>query len=304
MSTQTVLITGGTSGLGLRAASELARSGSWNVVITGRDADRAAQCASRIGAEGLALELGALEDVRRFAETFSRQERPPLHAIVCNAGLQILSPGAVSHDGYDSTFAVNHLGHFLLVNMLLPRLTPPARVVIVASDTHDPAQRTGMPAPRYTTAAELAAPGPGWAAGDSPALAGRRRYTTSKLCNVIFTQELNRRFGGDAITFNAFDPGMMPGTGLARDYPVYQQLGWRFVMPALTVLRRNVNTPRQSGRALARLVNDPSLSGISGRYFSGTNEVASSQDSHDQAKATDLWETSVELTQLDVAPAR
>jgi NAD(P)-dependent dehydrogenase (short-subunit alcohol dehydrogenase family) len=205
----------------------------------------------------------------------------------------------LSEDGHEATFAVNHLGHFLLVALLLGQLTPPARVVVVSSGTHDPAQRTGMPIPRYTSAVELARADANWAAGDSPAIAGRRRYTTSKLCNVLFTYELEQRLGGRGINFNVFDPGLMPGTGLARDYPAYQRLAWRFLLPALTLVMANVNTPRQSGRALARLITDPALDESSGHYFSGAREIRSSEDSYDRAKAADLWQASLELVGLE-----
>jgi light-dependent protochlorophyllide reductase len=304
MTDRTVLITGGTSGLGLCAAAELARDRSWKVVVTGRDAERTSVSAARVGAEAQTLELGSLQDVRRFAEGFGGGERPPLAGIVCNAGRQFIGTPTTSADGYEETFAVNHLGHFLLVCLLLEQLATPARVVIVSSGTHNPALRTGMPEPRFAKAAELADPGSGWAAEDSPAVAGRRRYTTSKLCNVLFTYELERRFGGRGITFNAFDPGLMPGTGLARDYPAYQRMAWRFVMPVMTVLP-GVNTPRRSARALARLMSDPALETLSGRYWSGTRQTDSSADSHDRSKAADLWETSLGLTGLaDVAALR
>lgn len=296
---RTVLITGGTSGLGLRAAAELASDPNWHVVITGRDLLRSQSAAAEIGAEPEVLDLGSLDDVRRFSERFSAGRRPPLGALVCNAGLQHISGLALSKDGYESTFAVNHLGHFLLVALLLDQLTPPARVVIVASNTHNPELRTGMPVPRYATAAELARPDAKEDSDDSPVTVGRRRYTTSKLCNVLFTYELDRRFVSRGITFNAFDPGLMPGTGLARDYPAYQRIAWRFVMPVLTPLMANVNTPRTSGTALARLIADPALEGHSGRYWSGTNEIRSSVESYDPAKAADLWKTSLELVGLE-----
>jgi light-dependent protochlorophyllide reductase len=297
----TVLITGGSSGLGQRAAAELAADRDWHVVITGRDPQRTRAAAAAAGAEPQLLDLGALDDVRRFADELGRGERPPLRALICNAGIQHVSrpESLLSRDGYEETFAVNHLGHFLLVALLLDRLTPPARVVVVSSGTHDPAQRTGVPSPRYTTAAELARADPGWAAGDSPGVAGRRRYSTSKLCNLLFTYEAERRWGGRGVTFNAFDPGLMPGTGLARDYPARQQLLWRFLMPALTLASAKINTPRQSGRALARLVTDPALEGISGRYWLGAKQGSSSSDSHDAAKAGDLWQTSAELAGLE-----
>jgi light-dependent protochlorophyllide reductase len=301
MTERTVLITGGTSGLGLCAAAELSANPSWHVLITGRDRLRTESAAARIGAEAEVLDLGSLDDVCRFAESLRGDQRPPLGALICNAGIQHVSEPepVLSKDGYEATFAVNHLGHFLLVALLLHQLTPPAQVVIVSSNTHDPAQRTGMPRPRYTSAAELARPDAKWAAGDAPVTAGRRRYTTSKLCNVLFTYELDRRLHDQGIAFNAFDPGMMPGTGLARDYPAYQRLAWRFLMPVLTLVRPNINTPRTSGRALARLISDSTLHGRSGCYFSGANEIPSSTESHDLAKAADLWQTSLELVGLE-----
>jgi light-dependent protochlorophyllide reductase len=303
---RTVLITGGSSGLGLRAAGKLAGEDSWHVVITGRDQERTQAAAAGIEAEAQILDLGSLDDVRRFADRFRGGERPPLGALICNAGIQHVSnpEPVLSKDGNEATFAVNHLGHFLLVALLLDQLTPPARVVIVSSGTHDPAQRTGMPIPRYTSAAELARADAKWAAEDSPAVAGRRRYTTSKLCNVLFTHELERRLGGRGITFNAFDPGLMPGTGLARDYPAYQRLAWRFLLPALTLVMANVNTPRQSGRALGRLITDASLDESSGRYWSGAREIRSSEDSYDAGKAADLWQTSLQLVGLEAIRRR
>jgi NAD(P)-dependent dehydrogenase (short-subunit alcohol dehydrogenase family) len=134
---------------------------------------------------------------------------------------------------------------------------------------------------------------------ESPATAGRRRYSTSKLCNVMCAYELDRRLraaGRNGIGVNAFDPGLMPGTGLGRDYTRLQQLAWRFVLPALRFLPR-VNSPAASGRALARLVVAPELDGVSGRYFAGKRETRSSAESYDEAKAARLWAESAELVE-------
>jgi light-dependent protochlorophyllide reductase len=299
MADRTVLITGGSSGLGLRAAAELARDPAWHVVVTGREQARTAAAAASVGAEPLLLDLGSLEQVRAFATRFRAGGRPPLRALVCNAGVQHVSGEAVTSDGYEETFAVNHLGHFLLLALLIDTLVVPARVVVVSSDTHDPRQPTGMPDPRYTSVAELARPGDTWSGADSPVIGGRRRYTTSKLCNVLFAYELERRLGGRGVSFNAFDPGLMPGTGLARDYPFYQRLAWRFLLPLLTISPRNINTPRRSATALARLVSDPAIEGVSGRYWSGGREAASSEESHDPEKAADLWQGSLALARLE-----
>jgi NAD(P)-dependent dehydrogenase (short-subunit alcohol dehydrogenase family) len=302
---RTVLITGGSSGLGYRTAAEIARSDSdWDVVITGRGAS-VQTAADRLGnrVTGLRLDLAALEDVRRFVRAFPGENIPPLHAIVCNAGTQIVSGTTTTVDGFEQTFAVNHLAHFLLVRGLLPSMATPGRIVFVASDTHDPAKRTGMPAPVYTTARDLAYPDAGNST-DSPGQTGRRRYSTSKLCNVLTAYELSRRLGEGRppITVNAFDPGLMPGTGLARDYPGIQGFAWHYLMPILTVVPIvNVHTPKQSAQALARLILEQSLADTTGRYFSGRRDVRSSADSYDLAKARDLWNTSAELVGVDEA---
>lgn len=284
---RTALVTGGTGSLGFQAAKAII-AGGWDVVITGRDG--VAEAATRLGAVGLPLDLGSLAQVRRFA-----REVPVPHAIVCNAGVQNVSGTVLTEDGIEQTFGVNHLAHFLLVRELLPRMAPGARVVFVASDTHDPTKHTGMPAPVYTDARSLAYP-----TEETGGTVGRRRYTTAKLCNVLATYEFARRV--PTATFAAFDPGLIPGTGLARDYRGLQAFAWRYLLPALTVIPGlNINTPRRSGEALARLVLNPELTG---RYYSGRREIRSSTDSYDLAKAADLWDTSVELTEDIPRPHR
>jgi NAD(P)-dependent dehydrogenase (short-subunit alcohol dehydrogenase family) len=249
------------------------------------------------------LDLASLASIRAFTDALAERADPPLKAIVCNAGIQVVSGLSHTEDGFETTFGVNHLGHFLLVNRLLKRLVTPARVVFVASGTHDPAQRTGMPVPVYTDARTLAHPAPGPEA--NPGEVGRQRYTTSKLCNVLCTYELARRLETaglstpDApVTVNAFDPGLMPGSGLARDYSPLQRFAWNFVLPVLRWFMPNVNTTEASGQALARLVTDPALAGVSGRYFEGRREIRSSQASYDEAVARALWDTSAELVAL------
>lgn len=188
------------------------------------------------------------------------------------------------------TFGVNYLGHFALVQGLLDTLTPPARIVIVSSGTHDPTKLTGMPDPSYSCAKDLARP------DESADPDGRRRYTTSKLCNLLHAYDLDRRLGCGlgGVTVNAFDPGLMPGSGLARDYSPLGRLAWRYVFPALRVLP-NVNSTRGSGRHLAALVNDARFDGVSGQYFEGKRPIKSSAESYDRDKARDLWETSEAL---------
>jgi NAD(P)-dependent dehydrogenase (short-subunit alcohol dehydrogenase family) len=294
MNMRSAIITGASSGLGLECARALLRSDpSWHVVLPVRDAGRGAEAVRQLGepqrCSVMPMDLASLTSVRAFVENVRAAGLAPLHAIVCNAGVQVVSGTEWTEDGFAMTFGVNHLGHFALVHGLLDELAHPARIVVVSSGTHDPSKHTGMPEPRYTSAADLAQPR---AEQDD----GRRRYTTSKLCNVLFTYELDRRLGhgGQGVAVNAFDPGLMPGSGLARDYPPLQRLAWRYLLPALRVLP-GVRSTRTSGRYLAALTNDARFDGVSGQYFDGLRPIRSSADSYDRGKALDLWETSERL---------
>jgi NAD(P)-dependent dehydrogenase (short-subunit alcohol dehydrogenase family) len=215
----------------------------------------------------------------------------------------VTSGTETTEDGFEMTVGVNHLGHFALVQGLVAQLARPARIVVVSSGTHDPAKHTGMPAPAYTRAADLLYP-PRDASEPTPA-AGRRRYTTSKLCNVLYAYELDRRLehGARDITVNAFDPGLMPGSGLARDYPPLQRLAWRYLMPMMRVLPQ-VHGTRTSGRHLAALAADPRFTGMTGHYFEGLKPIQSSADSYDREMARDLWQTSEHLVPEGAPDAR
>ncbi len=226
---------------------------------------------------------------------------PVACALVCNGGVQSGGEMTFTKEGFESTFGVNHLGHFLLVNLLAPRLIPPARVVLVASGTHDPAQKTGMPAPAWNDPAALAKGELGPTTGkDSPIVAGRRRYTTSKLASLYFNYGLVSRVPA-GVTVNAFDPGLMPGTGLTREAGAPLRFVWNHVLPRILPLLRvvlypNIHTPAESGAALARLVADPALAQTTGKYFEGGREIRSSQESYDEDRAERLWQVSDELT--------
>jgi NAD(P)-dependent dehydrogenase (short-subunit alcohol dehydrogenase family) len=297
---RTVIVTGATGGLGRQAATDIAAAGKqWQVVLAARDVRRAERVSTEIAAAtgnhdvaAAELDLASLGSVRRFAAEHIAGSHPPISAIVCNAGIQITSGTTFTEDGIETTFQVNHLGHFLLASLLRGSLAPSGRVIFVSSGTHDPDKATGMPAPRFTSAEGLAHPAPD--AADRAAVEGRRRYTTAKLCNVLCTYELARRLDGGA-TATAFDPGLMPGTGLARDYSRVQRLVWQYALPVLTPFVPGVNTTARSGRNLSRLAIDPKLDGITGAYFSGDRPTGSSTESYDRRKATELWEASERL---------
>ena len=288
-----VLVTGATSGLGLATATRLAHDPALSVIGTGRDAAATARALGGTSVEPLALDLGSQASVAQVAEELA--VRGPLSAMVANAGVQLVRPAA-SADGWEQTFAVNHLGHVALIVRLLASgtLTRGSRIVLVASGTHDPALRTGMPHARLRSAAEMARPGPD---DEAPTTAGRRRYTTSKLANVMTTYELARRLEPAGITVNAFDPGLMPGTGLARDAGPLSRAAFATVMRGLVVLP-GVSTPARSGAELARLAVDPALGGRTGRYVSISRERRSSKESYDRERQAALWGETLQLLGL------
>jgi len=311
----TVLVTGGNSGIGFECARELARRG-WRVIIASRDRALSAAAVARIRNESgdgaiseMGLDLGSLANVRAFVHELETAD-VPLRALVCNAGLQVTQGLRRSAEGFELTFAVNHLGHFLLVNLLLARLRAhaPARIVVVASGVHDPKNTTGMPKPTIADLATLAATG----GATKDAYNGRLAYVNSKLCNVWFTYELVRRLqaaglanGDRALTVNAFDPGLVPGSGLGRDYPAALRWVWRNVGPALarvlSPMVAGINPADKSGAALARLIDDPALAGTTARYFPSTTrwrDAPSSEASYDVERARALWEESVRMTAL------
>src|SRR5262245_15539979 len=185
MNRDVVLITGGNSGIGFECARQLARQG-WQVLIASRNREASAAAVRHIaqesGAEAasaLGLDLGSLVSVRALVKELERRDLP-LRALVCNAGLQIITGLQLSPERFEPTVAVNHLGHFLLTNLLLRRLLAngPPRIVIVSSGVHDPTRKTGMPRPAVTDMQTLLTTG----GPRQGAFEGRLAYVNSKLC--------------------------------------------------------------------------------------------------------------------------
>lgn len=157
MNTGTAVITGASSGLGLQCARALLRrDASWHVVLAVRDPARGRAAMEELGEPNrcsvLEVDLASVRSVRSFVETVRTTPLPPIRALVCNAGLQVVSGIAFTDDGVEMTFGVNHLGHFALVTGILDWLARPARIVVVSSGTHDPSSTPecptlGIPAP-------------------------------------------------------------------------------------------------------------------------------------------------------------
>jgi NAD(P)-dependent dehydrogenase (short-subunit alcohol dehydrogenase family) len=142
-STNTYIVTGDNTGLGFACVSALTKDGSALVIIACRNVDQGEQAAQRVRAAGgnvavLPLDLAKQASVHSFVRLFRERQFPPLVGIVCNAGGQNVAALTKTDEGYETTFAVNHLGHYLLTRLLLPDLADGARIIFVSSGTHDP----------------------------------------------------------------------------------------------------------------------------------------------------------------------
>lgn len=268
MKNKTILITGATDGIGQQTALELAQKGA-HVLVHGRSAERGQHTVEKIRRESgndrvefLQADLASLAQVRRLAAEV--QERfDHLDVLINNAGV-FCKERQLSADGYEMTFAVNHLAHFLLTNLLLPQLknAPAARIVTVSSTLHKV---------RDLDLNDLQ--------GESGYNA-RRAYTVSKLGNILMTYTLAKRLADDGVTANCLHPGTV-GTKLLQE---------GFGMDGSSVAA-GAATP-------VYLASSPEVAGVSGKYFVDCQPVDSGEQTHDVELQRRFWETSVALTGL------
>lgn len=269
-----IVITGANTGIGLEAARTLARRGA-RVLLACRDSEKSRSAVASVASVGEAelipLDLASLASVRSAADTILAATTR-LDVLVLNAGVW---PGKreVTKDGFESAMGVNHLGHFLLTHLLLPRLraSAPARIIVVASRIH------------YAGAIDLDDPlmERGWGS--------RKAYAASKLANVMFTRELARRLDGSGVTVNAVHPGVV-GTEL-----------WRFLpRPLAWVTSRVMLTPEQGAQPTIWLATAPELAHTTGRYFDRLVEAEPSEASRDEDAVARLWAWTESV--LEIAP--
>jgi retinol dehydrogenase 12 len=271
---RTFIVTGANSGIGRITAMALAGRGA-QVFLGCRSIDKGESVAAPLRAGGakvevLALDLADLASVRGTAAAFLARDLP-LHGLINNAGLA--GTRALTRDGFELTFGVNHLGHFLLTRLLEARLraSAPARVVNVASEAHRSAKGID-----FTVLRERArSPG------------ALREYSVSKLANVLFTRELARRWAGSGVTAYALHPGVV-ATGIWRRVP--GPLRW--------LITRFMISPEEGARTTIFCATAPELAGVSGRYYERQHESTPSAVAQDDALAARLWDESEKLVGL------
>ncbi len=281
MAGKTVLVTGGTSGIGRATALGLASKGA-RVAITGRDADRTEGVAREIraatGAEVdvFVADLSSQSEVRRMAADVL-QRLPRLDVLVNNVG-GYWNSRHLTADGIEHTLALNHLAPFLLTSLLLDRLSQRrvARVVTVSSN----AQALGRIDFEDCQGER--------------SYSGARAYNQSKLANVLFTYELARRTRGTGVTANALHPGVVSTSfGAADPAPVQ-----RLLVP---LLRPLMKSPAQGAATSIHLGSDPGLDEVTGRFFVNSAPKRSSRRSYDEDTAARLWRLSADLVGTDAA---
>lgn len=275
---KTVMITGFTAGIGQAAAFALARLGA-NLALVCRNEAKGSQVGDAIRQTAPAGkirvfvgDLASQRDVRRVASEFL-ETGSPLHVLFNNAGV-IMRRREVTKDGYETTFAVNHLAYFLMTNLLLDRLrdSAPARVVCTASDAYK-FSPSGL---------------------DLEDLQSERRYRAfqaygrSKLCNILFCRELARREAKSQVTSNAFHPGFV-GSDFSKNNGRFA----RFVMTAISPFARSNQRGAQTG---VYLCSSSDVAATSGQYFFDRKPRALQACARDASVASELWAASGELT--------
>ncbi|MDZ8023527.1 MAG: protochlorophyllide reductase [Nostoc sp. ChiQUE01a] len=311
----TVVITGASSGVGLYAAKALAQRG-WYVVLACRDLAKAQQAAQAVGIPynsytSIHIDLGSLESVRQFVKNF-RASGNTLDALVCNAAIYmpLIKEPLRSPEGYELTVTTNHLGHFLLCNLLLEDLQKSSsqpRLVILGTVTHNPDELGGKIPPRPDLGDFE-----GFAAGfkdpismiDGKKFEPVKAYKDSKVCNVLTMRELHRRYHNSTnIVFSSLYPGCVAETPLFRNhYPLFQKLFPLFQK----YITGGYVSQELAGERVAAVVADPEYS-QSGVYWSWGNRQKKdgksfvqkvSPQARDDEKGERMWELSANLVGL------
>jgi NAD(P)-dependent dehydrogenase (short-subunit alcohol dehydrogenase family) len=266
------LVTGANTGIGKATALGLAKRGA-TVVIACRDVAKGSAAVNEIKAQSgssnlhvLQLDLASLASVRTAAQQFE-QQFPKLDVLIENAGVST-GKRQVTADGYEMNFGVNHLGHFLLTQLLLPRLeaAAPSRIVVVSSSVHK-----GQTLDFDDLQGERS-----WATLGS--------YSKSKLANMLFVHEQAKRLAGRKVTINALHPGVI-ASELARDLPG----------PFRLMARLFFKSTEDGAKTSLYLATSPDVEGKSGLYFADSKEAKPGKVALDDAAAAKLWEVSEKL---------
>ena len=285
---RTVIITGGNSGLGFETAKKIAKDKGYRVILACRNPEKAEEAVRKIREEtgndsvlSMRLDTASLASVRAFAADYAERGLGGIYALLLNAGINGMHTG-MTEDGMEIVFQTNHLGHFLLANLLLPYMEQDGKIFSTSSDMHDSPMGNMI----WEGTETLAHP-------SEEGKQSRLRYSFSKLCNLYFVYELAERLKAEdsGIRVNAFNPGMMQ-TNFAPMDPA------RAAMVKLTMPKRFGDLGKSSD-AYAELVMNDELASTSAHYYDrSTTAVKSSELSYNMENARELWDASERLCGL------
>ena len=283
-----IIITGGNSGLGFETAKKIAENKEYRIILACRNPQKAEGAVRKIKEEtgnenvlSMQMDTASLSSVRQFAVDYEKQDPGRIYALLLNAGINGMHTG-MTEDGMEIVFQTNHLGHFLLANLMLPHMEPDGKIFSTSSDMHD----SPMGKMVWTGTEALAHP-------SEDGKASRLRYSFSKLCNLYFVYELARRLEaeGSDIHVNAFNPGMMQ-TNFA---PVDKA---RAAMVKMTMPKRFGDLEKSSDAYAELVVNDELATTSANYYDRSTTAIKSSDLSYNTENAKELWDASERLCGL------
>lgn len=272
------LITGATSGIGKATVAVLASKG-FSLILTGRSSQKGLSLVNHlkqkfpdISAEFIPADLSSLNEVNQLASKISSGYEK-IDVLINNAGARF-NDFKKSEEGIELTFATNHIGHFLLTNLLIDLIkeSPSSRIINVSSSAHSGCSND------FSDAA-------------APVKYDRKEaYCKSKLANLLFTYELAERLKDQNISVNAVNPGGVL-TNLGRNNGIFPWL--KHIL--YYTLKRSLITPAKGAETIIYLADSSEVEGVSGKYFYNKNEVQSSRESYDKEAAKKLWDLSRSL---------
>ena len=275
---KTIVITGGTSGIGEVAAVELAKRGA-RIVVVARDPARAGMSLSKLrqanpsaGHTAHIADLSKLYEMRRVAREIA-SAAPEIDVLVNNAGA-LFNTRQVTEDGLEKTFAVNHMAYFVLTNMLLSNLKPGARIVSTASDAHRGARLDFddlQSAKKYS---------------------GFAVYGRSKLGNILFNREIARRIEGSGVTANCLHPGFV-ATRFGDQSGGIVSVAVKIAKPIGAI------SPEEGAKTIVYLASSPEVEGRSGGYYYKNKLATPTSEAQNDADAKRLWDVSAQLSGMN-----
>ncbi|WP_158798758.1 SDR family NAD(P)-dependent oxidoreductase [Pedobacter sp. L105] len=302
---KSIIITGANSGIGFECALQLANTApDTQIILACRNIQIGEEAVKQIqrktGHQNLVcwvLDLASLKSIKKFTTDFAMLPQPVISALINNAGGLFMGKTSYTMDGFETTFGTNHLGGFYLTLLLLPFIEENGSITFTSSGVHDPANHTGIAPPEYTSGRNLAFPE---ISNDSEMVVAQRRYSTSKLCNILTAYTLHQKLTEKKIRVNAFDPGKVPGTGFLRTLPSPMRLvAGLLTQLSLLLGKKDIFSAATSGKRLAKLACSQELQLLSGIYYKRGQVTDSSADSHNQTFQAELWKSSIILTGLE-----